>query len=97
MSVLGGVDRRRLLLIGLFGAVTIAALGVFGEREHWAVLLLLPHLAATVLGHRVGPRAERAALRVRGGVRRARRAAGSERTVMAERARAHDRMRGSIS
>ena len=40
--------RLALLLPPLLAAaVTFAALGVFGEREHWAVLLLLPHLAAT--------------------------------------------------
>ncbi len=27
-------------------ALSFAALGVFGEREHWATLLILPHLAA---------------------------------------------------
>lgn len=37
-----------LLLPPLFAAaLTFPALGVFGEREHWALPLLLPHLAAT--------------------------------------------------
>jgi hypothetical protein len=31
----------------LAAALTFPALSVFGEREHWAALLLLPHLAAT--------------------------------------------------
>ncbi len=33
----------------LAAALTFAALGSFGEREHWAVPLLLPHLAAVGL------------------------------------------------
>lgn len=53
-----------LLPPSLAAALTVAALGSFGEREHWAVPLLLPYLATVVLaalGQAAGRRAEAAA------------------------------------